>query len=190
MFGLVNRFIDHLRVGTENNYYTIADFHTTNHATVSLISLYSLVFTCYNSSLQWLLLCSVFNGRFLVPNLSFRCPLVSTQRLNPQLTRSTESVRVRVTLRLTVSQSVSLGVEPRLGPMTRYELLFDSYCLVLGRAPSLTRGRVCHLSVSQSIVSMYNFYILHVLDVIEYIYNIYKTSVSAGSIQQIVPCFW
>jgi hypothetical protein len=29
-------------------------------------------------------------------------------------------VRVRVTLRLTVSQSVCLGVEPRLGFMTRY----------------------------------------------------------------------
>jgi hypothetical protein len=27
--------------------------------------------------------------------------------------------------------------------------VFDSYCLVLGRAPSLTRGRVCRLSVSQ-----------------------------------------
>jgi hypothetical protein len=62
---------------------------------------------------------------------------------------SSVRVRVRVTLRLTVSQSVCLGVEPRLGLMTRYELLFDSYCLVLGRAPSLTRGRVCRLSVSQ-----------------------------------------
>jgi hypothetical protein len=30
------------------------------------------------------------------------------------------SVRVRVTLRLTVSQSVCLGVEPRPGLMTRY----------------------------------------------------------------------
>jgi hypothetical protein len=29
-------------------------------------------------------------------------------------------VRVRVSLRLTVSQSVSLGVEPLLGPMTRF----------------------------------------------------------------------
>jgi hypothetical protein len=30
------------------------------------------------------------------------------------------TARVRVTLRLTVSQSVCLGVEPRLGLMTRY----------------------------------------------------------------------
>jgi hypothetical protein len=33
-------------------------------------------------------------------------------------------VKVKVTLRLTVGQSVSLGVEPHLGLMTRYLLLF------------------------------------------------------------------
>jgi hypothetical protein len=49
-------------------------------------------------------------------------------------------VKVKVTLRLMVSQSVSLGVEPHLDLMTRYLLLFDSYGLVLCGAPSLTRG--------------------------------------------------
>jgi hypothetical protein len=39
-------------------------------------------------------------------------------------------VKVKVTLRLTVSQSVSLGVEHHLGLMARYLLLFDSYGLV------------------------------------------------------------
>jgi hypothetical protein len=39
-------------------------------------------------------------------------------------------VKVKVTLRLTVSQSVTLGVEPHLGLMTRYLLLFDSYGLI------------------------------------------------------------
>jgi hypothetical protein len=39
-------------------------------------------------------------------------------------------VKVKVTLGLTVSQSVSLGVEPHLGLMTRYLVLFDSYGLV------------------------------------------------------------
>jgi hypothetical protein len=39
-------------------------------------------------------------------------------------------VKVKVTLRLTVSQSVSLGVEPHLELMTRYLVLFDSYGLV------------------------------------------------------------
>jgi hypothetical protein len=39
-------------------------------------------------------------------------------------------LKVKVTLRLTVGQSVSLGIEPHLGPMTRYLLLSDSYGLV------------------------------------------------------------
>jgi hypothetical protein len=48
---------------------------------------------------------------------------------------SVTRVRVRVTLRLTVGQSVSLGVEPHLGLMTRYLLLFDSYGLVFVGRP-------------------------------------------------------
>jgi hypothetical protein len=44
-------------------------------------------------------------------------------------------VKVKVTLRLTVSQSVSLGVEPHLGPMTRYLLPCDSYGLVFAGRP-------------------------------------------------------
>jgi hypothetical protein len=40
------------------------------------------------------------------------------------------SVKVKVTLRLTASQSVSLGIEPHLGPMTRYLFLSDSYVLI------------------------------------------------------------
>jgi hypothetical protein len=38
-------FIDTLQVVTTNNYNTIADFHKTNHSTLSLLSLLSLVFT-------------------------------------------------------------------------------------------------------------------------------------------------
>jgi hypothetical protein len=38
----------------------------------------------------------------------------------------------------------SLSVDPHLGLITRYLLLFDSYGLLYG-APSLTRGRVCLL---------------------------------------------
>jgi hypothetical protein len=48
-------------------------------------------------------------------------------------------LKVKVALRLTVGQSVSFGVEPHLGLMTRYLLLFDSYGLVFCGAPSLTR---------------------------------------------------
>jgi hypothetical protein len=42
-FGLVNRFSDHSQVVTTNNYYTIVDFHTTNHSTLSFLNLFSLV---------------------------------------------------------------------------------------------------------------------------------------------------
>jgi hypothetical protein len=45
------------------------------------------------------------------------------------------SVIVKVTLRLMVSQSVSLGVKPHLVLMTRYLLLFDSYGLVFVGLP-------------------------------------------------------
>jgi hypothetical protein len=50
--GFVNRFIVHLRVVTTNNYYTIVDFHTTNHSTLkssqsTFTSLYSVI-TLYN----------------------------------------------------------------------------------------------------------------------------------------------
>jgi hypothetical protein len=61
--------------------------------------------------------------------------------------------KVKVTLRLTVSQPVSLGVEPRLGLMTRYLLSFDSYGLVFCGAPSLTRGRVCLLYMLLALAS-------------------------------------
>jgi hypothetical protein len=44
-------------------------------------------------------------------------------------------VKVKVTLRLTVSQSVSHGVKPHLGSMTRYLLLCGSYGLVLVGRP-------------------------------------------------------
>jgi hypothetical protein len=44
-------------------------------------------------------------------------------------------VQLKVTLRLMVSQSLSLGVEPHLGLMTRYLLPFDSYGVVyVGRS--------------------------------------------------------
>jgi hypothetical protein len=43
--------------------------------------------------------------------------------------------QVKVTLRLTVSQSVSLGVEPHMGLMVRYLLLFDSYGVIFVGRP-------------------------------------------------------
>jgi hypothetical protein len=71
----------------------------------------------------------------------------SRDSLNSQLTAHLElwnsTIQVKVTLRLTVSQSVSLSVEPHLGLMVRYLLQSDRSCFC--GAPSLTRGRVCLL---------------------------------------------
>jgi hypothetical protein len=53
----------------------------------------------------------------------------------PSIPSQPSQSKVKVTLRLTVGQSISLGVEPRLGLMTRYLLLFDSYGLVFVGRP-------------------------------------------------------
>jgi hypothetical protein len=55
--------------------------------------------------------------------------------LSPSISIVNKNVKVKVILRLTVSQSLSLGVEPHLRFMTRYLLLFDSYGLVLMGRP-------------------------------------------------------
>jgi hypothetical protein len=53
----------------------------------------------------------------------------------------------------TDGQAVSLDVKPNLGPMTRYLLLFYSYGLAFCGAPSLARGRVCHLYMLLALAS-------------------------------------
>jgi hypothetical protein len=53
---------------------------------------------------------------------------------------------LKVTLRLTVSQSYVLVSSPNLGHLTR-DFFFSKLLSCLFRAPSLTRGRVCHMSV-------------------------------------------
>jgi hypothetical protein len=59
--------------------------------------------------------------------------------------------KVKVTLRLTVSQSVCLGFEPNLGLLTKdlfiYFFFLSKLLSCLFWAPSLTRGRVCQVSV-------------------------------------------
>jgi hypothetical protein len=42
-FGLVIGFIDHIKVVTRNYYYTIVDFHITNHSTLSLLNPFPVV---------------------------------------------------------------------------------------------------------------------------------------------------
>jgi hypothetical protein len=46
-----------------------------------------------------------------------------------------KKIKVKVMLRLTVSHSVCLDVEPLLGLMTSCLLLFDDYCFVFVRRP-------------------------------------------------------
>jgi hypothetical protein len=66
-------------------------------------------------------------------NLTSRFNFLYYSRDEPRTLSLTALVKVKVevTLRLTVSQSVCRSVEPSLGLMTRYSLLLDSYGLVL-----------------------------------------------------------
>jgi hypothetical protein len=60
---------------------------------------------------MWLLLCFCAQVRMMTP---FQVPLQSQSHI------------------ATDGQSVSLGIEPHLGPMIRYLFLSDSYVLVMG----------------------------------------------------------
>jgi hypothetical protein len=72
-----------------------------------------------------------------------------------------KDVKVRVTLWPTVSRSVHHGVEPHLGLMTRYELLFDIYCFVsVGRPLWREVGSVVcisHLNCFSSVILLLAF---------------------------------
>jgi hypothetical protein len=68
---------------------------------------------------------------FVLQELQFQQIVICRKLLGTLLLQ----VKVRVTMRLTVSQSVSLGVEPHLRLITRYLLHVDSYGLVfMGRS--------------------------------------------------------
>jgi hypothetical protein len=69
--------------------------------------------------------------------LLFRVDLLTCYIVKLTLLRNVPkpALKVKVTLRLTVGQSVSLGVELHLGLMTRYLLLFDRYGLVFVGRP-------------------------------------------------------
>jgi hypothetical protein len=62
-------------------------------------------------------------------------------------------VKVIVTLRLTASQSVMSCCRDQSRTFEQ-RFFFQIYCLVFFGAPSLTRGRVCHLSVF--VTAVYN----------------------------------
>jgi hypothetical protein len=116
----VNGFIDHLQIVTTSNYSSIANLHSLQLART------------HAKSSQ-----SSFASRILVTDLNSvgSSAYVPTMLLSGEYPTSGPIVKVKVTLRLTVSQSVSLGVEPHLELTTRYLLLFDSSGLVFVRRP-------------------------------------------------------
>jgi hypothetical protein len=76
---------------------------------------------------------------FYVPALT---PRLNSTETSLQLSENRiHKVKFKVILRLKVSKSVNLGVDPHLSLMTRYLLLFDSYGLVfwVGGARSVER---------------------------------------------------
>jgi hypothetical protein len=100
---IVNRFTDHIHVGTTNIYNT-ADVST----------LYSSLEHTVSVTRSFLL---------TVPTMAI--PLPSAQVLSSQSVSQSQSH-----IATHGSQSVCLGVEPRLGLMTRCFFLFESYCPV------------------------------------------------------------
>jgi hypothetical protein len=149
-------FIDtfYTQLGTTGNYSAIADLHT-------------LQFTVVPTSVHGLHLSYPGNGFITVslplqithevffaqPNSSFAIILPTAnsgdslscllQLLTAELNSVIILVEVEVTLRLTVSQSVSLGVEPHVGLMTRYIFLFDNCGLAFWGALSDERTGLC-----------------------------------------------
>jgi hypothetical protein len=61
-FGLMNRLIDRLKAVTTNNCNIFPDFHITDHPTLSLLGLLSLVFTWQQLSTMATLLQCLSNG--------------------------------------------------------------------------------------------------------------------------------
>jgi hypothetical protein len=101
--------------------------------------------------------------------------------------------QVKVTLRLTVGQSVSLGVKPNQGLLTR-DFFFPPMllCFLCG-ALSLTRGRVCHLSVLVN--KVYSSQYLHksevtfsVLDTVQ-LYNTIYTGPPSVQYSRLCPIY-
>jgi hypothetical protein len=106
------------------NYSAIANFHTLQITTAHAKSFPAC--SVFTSS------CLVMAPTMAIPLLPCSSPLwmVAPFQLNWAQSKSKSHCDWR-----SVSQSVSLGVEPHLGLMTRHLLLFDSYGLVdVGRS--------------------------------------------------------
>jgi hypothetical protein len=126
-------------------YSDIADLHTLQfavaHALGFSVSTSRLLATDLNTETITSNRCEVFLSSTIFPG-----------NLPPRRTEFYQWLG-QVKVILCDGQSVSLGVEPHLGPMTRYLLQFDSYGLVCIWSPFLTRGRICVLYMLLALAS-------------------------------------
>jgi hypothetical protein len=125
-FGLVNGFFDHLQtqLGITSNYSAIANLQNSQITTAP-----AKLFPVY-----------VFIRRSLVTSPN------SGNSSSSIFTACRAELKVKVTLRLTGSQSVSLGVEPDIYYCLTVTVLFCG-------APSLTKKRVCLLYMLLALAS-------------------------------------
>jgi hypothetical protein len=135
MIGFIDTF--YTQLGTTGNYSAIVPLRNLQFTVTHALGFSVFTSRILATDLSVSVLLQITHEVFFAPPNSF---LAVTLQLPIPKTRLDSVlycciVKVKVTLRLTVSQSVSLGVELHLGLMTRYLLLFDSYGLVFVGRP-------------------------------------------------------
>jgi hypothetical protein len=106
-------------------------------------------------------------------------------------------VQLQVTLQLTVSQPVRLGVEPLLGLMTRFYLCCGSDCYGLclvarpiwrgGESVICLRSVFVNCKILQLYICTINYSIETTLSAMYSMYNTFTASVSPSCLQHIMP---
>jgi hypothetical protein len=97
--------------------------------------------------------------------------------------RGTGIVRVRVTFRLTVSQSGSSWCRAPTGAHDQIFIPVRKLLSCLYGAPSLTRGRVCHLSGSVRSLSVFTHYLQitnYQLEYVQYVQSLCQSRFSTA----------
>jgi hypothetical protein len=131
-------------VCSERSVYTLKQISSTNSIGIFFVTFLSLSRKVFLKTRYCCFLPHLSQQKFIVTVSFLKSQLTESRwlewRLRTQRIATCQSVRVRVTLQLTVSQSVCLGVEPPLGLMTRY--LFFSKVTVLSLWGALSDERV------------------------------------------------